>query len=142
MKFADCIEFANKNPIAWMATAEGDQPRVRALGMWYADETGFFFQIGGTKDLYRQLQENPRVEFAFYEADEMSGTMLRVNGKVEFLEDPEMKKKVLDDRPFLKEFGLTPESPMLIIFKVASGEAHFWNFETNMEPKKIIKFGD
>ena len=48
MDFKDCVKFANDNKTCYLATADGDQPRVRALGMWYADETGFYFQ-GQTK---------------------------------------------------------------------------------------------
>jgi pyridoxamine 5'-phosphate oxidase len=38
MDLKDCIEFANKNPVCWLATAEGDQPRVRGFLLWYTDE--------------------------------------------------------------------------------------------------------
>jgi pyridoxamine 5'-phosphate oxidase len=142
MNFEDCVKFAGQNPVAWFATLDGDQPRVRALGMWFADKSGFYFQIGGMKDLYRQLQAKPKVEFAFYQPGGMAGTMLRVAGNIEFLSDPELKKKVLEDRPFLKNFAMTAESPLLVIFRVAKGEAHFWTMETNLNPKEIIRFGD
>ena len=141
MNFEDCVAFATKNQVAWFATLDGDQPRVRALGMWFADKNGFYFQIGGMKDLYKQIQANPRVEFAFYQPGGMAGTMLRVAGKVEFLNDPKLKKKVLEDRPFLKKFGLTEESPLLVLFRVSKGKAHFWTMETNLKPKEIISFG-
>ncbi len=44
------------------------------------------------------------------------------------------------ERPFLKDMGFTSESPMLIIFRIAHGEAHFWTIETNLMPKEIIRF--
>ena len=142
MEFADCVKFANENPVAWLATVDGDQPRVRGMGMWYADETGFYFQTATMKDMVRQLQENAKVEFAFYRPDEMVGTMLRVSGEVEFLDDVEVKKKVLADRPFLAEFCLTAEGPEQVDYRISKGEAHFWDWESNIKPKEIIKFGD
>lgn len=142
MDFEDCIKFANENPVAWLATADEDQPRVRGMGMWYADETGFYFQTATMKDLVRQLEENSKVEFAFYHPDEAVGTMLRVNGEVEFIDDLEVKKRVLADRPFLAEFGLTAEGSELVIFRIAKGEAHFWDWESNLKPKEIIEFGN
>lgn len=142
MDFEDCIKFANENPVAWLATADEDQPRVRGMGMWYADETGFYFQTATMKDLVRQLEENSKVEFAFYHPDEAVGTMLRVNGEVEFIDDLEVKKRVLADRPFLAEFGLTAEGSKLVIFRIAKGEAHFWDWESNLKPKEIIEFGN
>lgn len=142
MELKDCIKFANGTPVCYLATAEGDQPRVRALGFWFADETGFYFQIGAMKDMYGQLQENRKVEACFWQPEEQNtGTMLRVAGEVEFVDDPELKKKVLEDRPFLKEFGMTFDHPGLIIFRIAKGDAYFWTMETNFEPKKFIKFG-
>lgn len=142
MNYEDCIKFANDTPVCYLATTEGDQPRVRALGFWFADETGFYFQIGAVKDMYAQLQSNPKIEVCFWQPEEYSGTMMRVAGEVEFVDDPNLKKKVLEDRPFLKEFGMTFDHPGLIIFRISKGESYFWTMQTNFEPKKMIKFGD
>ena len=142
MDFKDCVKFANETPVCYLATMDGDQPRVRALGFWFANDKGFYFQIGAMKDMYGQLQANRKVEACFWKPGETSGTMMRVAGEVEFLDDLKLKKKVLEDRPFLKEFGMTFDHPGLIIFRIAKGEAYFWDMKTNFEPKKFIKFGD
>jgi uncharacterized pyridoxamine 5'-phosphate oxidase family protein len=142
MDFKDCVKFANETPVCYLATMDGDQPRVRALGFWFANDKGFYFQIGAMKDMYGQLQANRKVEACFWQPGEASGTMMRVAGEVEFLDDLKLKKKVLEDRPFLKEFGMTFDHPGLIIFCIAKGEAYFWDMKTNFEPKKFIKFGD
>lgn len=142
MDFKDCIKFANETPVCYLATADGDQPRVRALGFWFADETGFYFQIGAVKDMYGQMQANHKVEACFWQPDEQTGTMMRVAGEVEFVDDVELKKKVIEDRPFLKEFGMTFDHPGLIIFRIGKGEAYFWTMATNFKPKEMIKFGD
>jgi hypothetical protein len=36
---------------------------------------------------------------------------------------------------------MTPQDERLIIFRVSQGEAHFWDWESNLSPKDIIKFG-
>lgn len=142
MDFNDCIKFANETPVCYLATVDGDQPRVRALGFWFADETGFYFQIGSVKDVYKQLKKNNKVEACFWQPNEEStGIMMRVAGEVEFIDIPELKRKVLEDRPFLKEFGLTVAHPELIIFRIARGKVYFWTMETNFEPKFYIEFG-
>jgi uncharacterized pyridoxamine 5'-phosphate oxidase family protein len=140
MNIQDCIQFANDNKLCYLSTVEGDQPRVRALGFWFADDTGFYFQTGSIKSMFKQLRKNPKTEACFYHQEGMIGTMLRVAGSVDFIEDKTLKEKVLKERPFLKEFGLTVESPGLIIFRIAHGEAHFWTMENNLKPKEIIKF--
>lgn len=140
MNIDTCIRFANDNKLCYLATAEGDQPRVRALGFWFADETGFYFQTGSVKDMYKQLLQNPKAEACFYKQEGMIGTMLRVTGKIEFINDKKLKERVLNERPFLKEYGLTIDSPGLIIFRISHGQAHFWNMENNLKPKEMIDF--
>ena len=140
MNLQDCIDFANENKLCYLATAEGDQPRVRALGFWFADDTGFYFQTGDMKSLYHQLRANPNAEACFYHHAGVMGTMLRVSGVVEFVNDLKLKEKVLEERPFLKSYGLTINHPGLIIFRIAHGHAHFWTMENNLKPKELICF--
>lgn len=140
MNIQDCIKFSNQNPICHLATVEADQPRVRVLGFWFADETGFYFQTSSKKEFYHQLLKNPKTEVCFYKHENMIGTMLRISGKVEFLNDVKLKEKVLADRPFLKGFNITPDSPGLIIFRIPHGQAFFWTMENNVKPKEIIQF--
>ena len=136
----DCIKFANENPVCYLATADGDQPRVRALLFWFADETGFYFQTGEIKEIPAQLRNNPRAEACFYHSGEGTGKMMRVCGKVEFIDSREWKEKALADRPFLKHLGMTADGPGLVIFRMAHGQAHFWTMENNLKPKEFIEF--
>jgi pyridoxamine 5'-phosphate oxidase len=140
MNISDCIKFSNENPICYLATVENDQPRVRALGFWFADETGFYFQTSSIKEIPNQLKNNANTEVCFYKHEGMIGTMLRISGKAEFVYDAKLKAKALTDRPFLKNFGLTVDSPGLILFRIAHGQAHFWKMENNLKPKEYIAF--
>jgi pyridoxamine 5'-phosphate oxidase len=136
----DCIKFANDNPICYLATAEEDQPRVRALGFWFADETGFYFQTTTFKEFPHQIEKNPKIEICFYKHEGMIGTMIRISGEAEFLDDYELRKKAMNDRPFLKSFGLTVDSCKMVIFRIAHGKAHFWTMDKNLAPKEYIEF--
>lgn len=140
MTLQDCIQFANANPLCSLATVENDQPRVRILGFWFADETGFYFQTSTIKEIPGQLKANPKAEVCFYHHEGMIGTMLRVSGTVEFLDEPFYKEKALIDRPFLKNFGITENSPKLTLFRIAHGRAHFWTMENNLKPKEYLSF--
>jgi len=68
--------------------------------------------------------------------------MLRVAGETEFLDDPKLRVKAVEDRPFLKAMGITASSPGLVIFRIAKGEAYAWRMETDFAPKQKIKFGN
>lgn len=140
MNIQDCIKFTNENPICSLATVENDQPRVRLIGFWFADETGFYFQTSTIKEIPNQLKMNPKTEICFYKHEGMIGTMLRISGEVEFLNDLKLREKALADRPFLKSFGMTVDSPSLVLFRIIHGCAHFWTMENNTKPKEIIEF--
>jgi len=140
MNFQDYVKFANEQGVCYIATIEGDQPRVRALRMWFADDKGFYFQTESVKSIYKQLKNNNKVELCFHASGPNAGKMMRVTGKVEFLNDLALKSKVLTERPFLKALGIQgPEDPLLVIFRVYSGEAYFWTMANNMKEAEIEK---
>ena len=140
MNIQDCIKFTNNNPVCYLATVEDDQPRVRALGFWFADETGFYFQTSSIKEIPNQLKKNPKAEACFYKHEGIIGTMLRISGEVEFIDDIAFREKAMNDRPFLKSFGITVDSPSLVLFRISHGQAHFWTMENNIKPKEWINF--
>lgn len=146
MNFKECIEFANANRICFFATADGNQPRVRAFEMWFADDKGFYFQTESVKAIYKQLKNNSRVELCFHGRVDTSSPkkMMRVAGEVEFLDDLALKKQILEQRSFLKSYGIDrPEDPRLVVFRVYKGEAYFWTMADNMKESEIerLKFG-
>jgi uncharacterized pyridoxamine 5'-phosphate oxidase family protein len=141
MSIEEYTKFANENPMCYLATVEGDQPRVRAMGMWYADETGFWFQAQTVKAVYKQIQANEKVEVYF--CTPKYSKVMRVSGKMKIVEDMEVKKKCIAERPFLKNMGITePDDPLLAVFHLYTGEAFFWTMADSMKEADIprIKF--
>lgn len=133
------LSFANQNPACHFATTEGDQPRVRGLLMWFADETGFYFHTSSLKRLPKQLAENPKVEIAFLKPSENPAETaeLRIKGLVEILEDTALEERLIAERPWLKEFGEIAPDSKVVIFRVSNGEAHIWNMAVNMQEDTI-----
>ena len=143
MKLNDCLDFARKNPVCYLATADGRQPHVRAWLLWFADDTGFYFQTLRPKDVFAQLQKNPRVEFCFTNnGDFASVRTMRLTGRAEILDDPALKEKLLNDLPFLKAVGTGPADPVHQVFRLAHGEAVFWTMADILKEKTLerIKF--
>jgi uncharacterized pyridoxamine 5'-phosphate oxidase family protein len=135
----ECIKFATEHPVCSLATVDGDQPRVRTFLLWRANENGFYFETFGPKDVYDQLKKNPKVEICFFnnESDLEKAKTMRLTGQVEFLDDPDLKKQLLEDRPFLQD-----AEPVLELFRVHSGEAFFWTMADVLKEKDIerVKF--
>ncbi len=140
MNLKDCIKFANENPVCYLATVEGDQPRVRGFLMWFADENGFYFHTGASKRVSKQLKKNPKIEVCFFTPapPPSAGKMMRVAGKARFLDDIALKTRLLEERPFLKAIGTgKPDDPLFEVFQIYTGEAHFWTMENNMKESEI-----
>ena len=142
MDFKDCYEFANANKTCYLATVEGDQPRVRAMGMWYADATGFYLQAQSVKALYKQIENNPKVELYFQSKG--FSKILRVSGEAKIITDTAIRARCIEERPFVKNFGIEkPDDPLLAVFQVYKGEAYFWTMADSMKEADLprIKFG-
>jgi uncharacterized pyridoxamine 5'-phosphate oxidase family protein len=130
MDIKDCIKFANENPICYVATADGDQPRVRTFGMWYADESGFYFSTMSQKDVMGQLKQNPKVEVCFFnqEKDPAGWKQMRVAGEIEFLEGEETLERAYQNRAFLDRIVGFSIRPLVRPFRITTGEVNFWTF--------------
>lgn len=139
MDLQDCIAFAGEHPICYAATEEGDQPRVRALLLWFADERGFYFMTMSPKRFPHQLRANPKVEVCFYNgAVELPDSKsMRITGAVEFVEDPDLIHKVSEERAALEGIIGRPLEPITEVFRIASGEAHFWTLMDILKEEEL-----
>ena len=145
MKFQDVIQFARENPNCFLATVDGDQPHVRTVYMDEADETGFYFTLATTKHVYRQLCANPKVEICFFNhaADFGHVRQLRVTGKMEPVNNPALLEKAYEARKGLEQLVGKPIKPLMVLFRLNAGEAHFWTIMEAMQEEKleILHFG-
>jgi pyridoxamine 5'-phosphate oxidase len=132
------IEFINKNPVCFLATSDGQQPRVRGMMTYKADAAGILFNTGRPKDMYKQIAANPRVELCYFSAE--TNVQVRVTGKAQIVEDMDLKKQIVKERTFLQPIVEKAGFDLLVVFRVIDCEAVVWTFATNMEPKKAIKF--
>jgi len=137
MNKEEIMQFINENPVCFLATVEGDTPRVRGIGTYKADERGILIQISTPKDVYKQLVKNPKVELCYNNL--AKGIQLRVDGTAEFLEDQGLKEEVVNARPFLKALVDAEGYGVIKIFRVANASANVWTREKNFAPKEYIK---
>ena len=147
MSIQDYIQFANDTSTCYMATVEGDQPRVRVMGTCFADETGFYYMTESPKSLAKQLEKNPKMEIVYHSTKPGpdAGKVMRLSGNIEFVDDMDIRTRIYEPRQqFLKGLGITAsEDPKLVIFRIAKGEVFFWTFANNMKEAEIerVKFG-
>ena len=137
MTKSEIFEFIRKNPVFALATAEDNKPHVRIMMLYRADENGIIFNTGENKDVHKQLSGNENVEMCFYNAEQ--GRQIRISGSVEEIEDLELKKQVVKDFPFLKEWVDREGYEVLVVYCLKSGKATVWTMETNFKPKEYIQ---
>jgi len=141
MDYQDCVQFANRCPTVFVATIDNDKPHVRPLALQFADKRGFYFQTEPVKNLYKQMKANKNVELCFFSSEGGGlGKVMRVSGEIEFVNDLELKTKLLQEQPFFKALGIQkPDDPMFVLFRVKKGEAFFWTMADNMKESRIEK---
>ena len=128
MNLQDCIQFANANPVCFIATEDGDQPRVRGVLMMSADESGFYYALLSFKQVSRQLKANPKMEVCYYNNPPNLGEakQMRITGVAELIKDQARSHKVAQERAFLEPILGQPIEPVLEIWRISHGDAHFW----------------
>ena len=139
MKINEYIEFANANPICYLATTDSDQPHVRGMQMFFADETGFYFGTLSPKNMSKQLHNNPKVEVCFFNhpGDLSQVKQMRLTGKVEFVNDPDLLHRMHKERKFMDDIAGQNLEPYYEIFKGASGDLHFWTISDVMNELQL-----
>jgi pyridoxamine 5'-phosphate oxidase len=136
MKKQEILEFLKKNPVFFLATSEGDQPHVRAMMLYRADDDGVIFQSFKEKDLNKQIQENPNVELCFNNIK--SGIQIRVSGLAETITDPGMAKEIIGKRPFLTKWTEEKGDDSVSVYRIKKPKASVWTAKVNFEPKNYI----
>ena len=90
--------FLKEAGVYYLATVEGDQPRVRPFGTAHIFEGKLYIQTGKVKPTSRQLAANPKAEISAFH----NGTWIRVAGELVEDDRVEAKKAMLDAYPNLR----------------------------------------
>lgn len=96
------LQNANKEAgTFFIATQDGDQPRVRPFGAVDLFNDRIYIQTGKKKNVFQQMMKNPKVEISAF----AGGKWIRLSATVVNDDTVEAKKKMLDDNPSLRNIG-------------------------------------
>lgn len=138
----EVFDLMNNNPAFFLATVEGDQPRVRGMLLYKANDEGIIFHTGTMKEVYHQIISNPKAELCFN--DFKLGLQLRVSGDLELINDNHLKDEIAEHptRTFLKPWKESGELEnfynTFAVFRLKNGIASTWTMATNFAPKEKI----
>lgn len=125
-------DFLHKTGVYFLATEEGDQPRVRPFGTAEIIEGKLYIQTGHSKNVAKQIAANPKVGICAFDGQ----TWLRIAATL--VEDPrvEIKKAMLDAYPDLR--GMYDENdPNTAVFFLKDATATFSSFTAAPEEVKF-----
>ena len=116
-------KFLEECGVYYLATAEGDQPRVRPFGTVMVYEGKLYIQTGKVKPVSRQLAANPKAEICAFK----DGKWIRVSGELANDDRIEAKAAMLDKYPSLKGmYSAEDGNTQVLYFK--GGEAVIASF--------------
>ena len=128
----DVNEFLKKSGAFFVATEEGDQPRVRPFGVVNIFEDKLYIMTGKSKNVSKQMQTNPKVEICACIGEKW----LRVEAQVVRDERREAKVSMLEENPMLTSMYSADDDNMEVLY-LKDVKATFYSFT---EQPRVISF--
>ena len=128
----EVYDFLKKCGVYYLATVEGDQPRVRPFGTVDIFEDRLYIQTGKVKPVADQMKANPKVEICGF----VEGQWIRVTAEAILDERIEPQAHMLDNYPMLKKmYDAADDNTEVLYMKDAVA-----TFSSFTEPPKVIRF--
>ena len=125
-------DFLKECGVYYLATMDGDQPRVRPFGTAEIFENHLYIETGKKKDVFKQIEKNPKVEICAYKDNKW----LRLSGELVIDDRVEAKKDMLDKNPVLRNlYSEYDDKTIVLYFKNAKAV-----FSSFTEEDRIIEF--
>lgn len=117
----EVLQFLQDNHVFYLATVDGDTPKVRPFGFVMEYQGKLCFATNNQKNVYKQLKANPKFEIS---ATAPTFQWLRLKGKAVFITSRETKQAALTASPSLgKMYSVDDE--IFEVFYIDQGEATF-----------------
>ena len=126
----EVFELLKKIGTYYLATIDGDKPRVRPFGTVDLYNGKLYIQTGKKKDVSKQIEKNPNVELCAFQ----DGVWVRVAGKLVNDDSREAKKHMLNNYPNLRGmYNEDDDNTQVLYFE--DGVATIYSFTS--QPKVI-----
>lgn len=126
------LQFLKDAGTYYLATVEGNQPRVRPFGTAHLFEGKLYIQTGKKKPVAKQIAANPHVEVCAF----MNGTWLRLSGELCEDDRVEARKSMLDAYPSLRSM-YDENDGNTVVYYFTNATATFSSFTSAPE---VIRF--
>lgn len=127
----EVYEYLKTNPTFYIATMDGDQPRVRPFGAVAVYEGKLYLVTANWKKVFAQMMKNPKVEICTMGKD---GTWIRITATVVQDDRMDARQHMLDENPMLKNMYAADDGKCEVVY-LKDATAIISSF--NSEPKAI-----
>jgi uncharacterized pyridoxamine 5'-phosphate oxidase family protein len=107
------LEFLQESGTFYLATTEGDQPRVRPFGAVFEYEGKLYTATNNTKKCFKQMLENPKVEIS---GMNKKGQWIRVSGEVANDDRREVREAALEAIPSIKSMYSADDGIFTVLY--------------------------
>jgi uncharacterized pyridoxamine 5'-phosphate oxidase family protein len=130
----EALKFLIDNQTFYIATVDGDEPKVRPFGFVMEFDQKIYFCTNNQKEVFKQLKANPKFEVC---TADKTGLWIRLRGKAVFDNNIAAKEKVLELRPSLAERYQNASNPIFEVFYVSEGEAAIFSITGEKKTYKL-----
>ena len=129
----EVVTFLQENPVQYLATVGRDHKAKCRPFMFSMEQDGkLWFCTNNQKEVYREMQENPNVEFS---VSSKTYAWIRLSGQVVF-EDNRTVKEACMKNPLVHSLYQTADNPIFEVFYLKNARAVLADFSGN-PPKEI-----
>ena len=129
----EVFEYLRRAGTYYLATVEGNQPRVRPFGTVLLTDGKLYIQTGKVKPCSKQMAINPKIEISAMDPSS-EGTWLRLSATAVNDDNIEVKKAMLKDYPILDGMYRADDDNMQVLY-LTDATAEFCSFTA--EPRVI-----
>ncbi|MBE5924734.1 MAG: NimC/NimA family protein [Lachnospiraceae bacterium] len=126
------LQFLKDAGTYYLATVEGDQPRVRPFGTANVFEGKLYIQTGKSKNVSKQIHANPKVEVSAFK----DGVWIRIAGELVEDDRREARASMLDAYPNLRAMYSEDDGNTEVLY-FKNAEATFYSFTGAPETVKF-----
>ena len=125
----EVIKFLKENPVQYFATVGKDnKAKVRPFQFMLEDGGKLWFCTNNQKDVYEEMQGNPYVQVC---VSTPKFEWIRLSGKAVFKNDIDIKEKVIEASPLVKNLYESASNPIFEVFYLDEAKAVIADFSGN-----------
>lgn len=115
-KMSEVLEFLGKNPLLYLTMQKEDElTKDKPILYYFQDEDKPYFCTSNIKPIYHKLAENPKFKITFTTEE---FRCIKITGEVEFIDDVEVKEKLVGSNDLLKSLYESKDNLVFEIFTI------------------------